>query len=181
MKRYAILLCFSLIAACASPVPKAVREPPQPQLTLAEARSSSAAVGARVRWGGTIAEIENRKAETWIEIVERPLDDDGEPRAGAVTRGRFLARVPEFLDPSEYAKGRLLTVSGVLDENVIRNIGEFPYTFPVVKVDTHYLWPRREARARRNIEPYPYYADPFWSPFWYDPWYPFGPYGHHHH
>lgn len=182
MKRLAILLCLSLIGACASPVPKAVRETPEPQLTLAEARSGSAAVGAHVRWGGTIAKVENRKAETWLEIVERPLGDNGEPRAGAVTRGRFLARVPEFLDPSEYASGRVLTVRGVLDENVTRNIGEFPYTFAVVKADTWYLWPRREARQRRDIDPYPYYADPFWSPFWpsfYGPWYPLG-YGHHY-
>lgn len=182
MKRYAILLCFSLIGACASPVPKAVRESPQPQLTLAEARSGSAAIGARVRWGGTIAKVENRKEETWVEVVERPLANNGEPRVGAVTRGRFLARVPAFLDPSEYATGRSLTVSGVLDENITRTIGEFPYTFAVVKVDTHYLWPRREARQRGNGGPYPYpyyYADPFWSPFWYDPAYSFGFYGHH--
>lgn len=182
MKRLAVLLCLSLIGACASPVPKAVRETPQPQLGLAEARSGSAAVGARVRWGGTIAKVENRAGETWVEIVERPLGDDGKPRAGAVTRGRFLARMPGFLDPSEYAPGRLLTVTGVLDESVTRNIGEFPYTFAVVKADAHYLWPRREARQGQYIDSYPYYpyyADPFWSPFWYDPWFPMGLYGHH--
>lgn len=181
MKRYAILLCFSLIGACASPVPKGVQDAPRPQLSLTEARNGPAAIGTHVRWGGAIAKVENRKDETWLEIVERALDDDGEPRANAATRGRFLARVPGFLDPSEYAIGRLFTASGVLDESVSRNIGEFPYTFAVVKVQEHYLWPQPQTRRRRGAGAYPYYADPFWSPFWYDSWYPFGLYTHHPH
>lgn len=183
MKRFLILLCLSLIAACASPVPKGVQEAPQPRLSLAEVRSGPVPVGARVRWGGTIAKLENRKDETWLEIVERPLANDGEPRMQADTRGRFFARVSGFLDPSEYAEGRAFTVSGVLEESVTRRIGEFPYTFAVVKAQEHYLWPRARERDRRqrSADPYPYYADPFWSPFWYDPWYPFGFYPHHHH
>lgn len=181
MKRYLILLCFSLIGACASPVPKGVQELPRPQLSLAEVRSGAAPVGARVRWGGNIAKVENRKDETWLEVVERPLDDDGEPQTNAVTRGRFLARVPGFLDPSEYAKGRAFTVSGAIEESVSRSIGEFPYTFAVVKAQDHYLWPRAQTRRQRSASPYPYYADPFWSPFWYDPWYPYGLHPHHRH
>ena len=31
-------------------------------------------------WGGTIASVENRKDETWLEIVARELGSSGRPR-----------------------------------------------------------------------------------------------------
>ena len=79
-----------------------------------------------VRWGGAIASVENRRDETWIEIVERPLNTDK-------SAGRFLARVDGFLDPA-------------------------------VRVEHVYLWPLPSRAARH------YYR----SPYWYDPWYPWG-------
>ena len=46
-------------------------------------------------------------------------------------------------------------------ESITRAVGDFPYRYPVVDVDTYYLW------AKPLPATYPYYYDPFW----YDPWY----------
>lgn len=167
MKAWLSASLFSLLlAGCASNVPKSISEP-LPGPSAAEARvQPSAHIGAHVRWGGTIAKVENHATDTWMEVVERALGPDGRPRQEDRSGGRFLARIPGFLDPAVYANGRQITVSGVIAEPVTRLIGEFPYTFPAVQVEEHYLWPPLPER-----QAYPY------SP-WYDPWYPWRPFPH---
>jgi len=72
------------------------------------------------------------------------------------------------LDPAIFAPKRLVTIAGSLDGNNTRTIGEHPYTYPVVHVEHIYLWPIPSRAAH-------YYR----SPYWYDPWYPWGyPYPH---
>lgn len=159
------LVLSSLLAGCAATaVPEAVREAPASTLTPTDVRAGPAPVGTYVRWGGTIAKIDNRKTSTWLEIVARPLDRNGKPRDEERNFGRFLAVFDGFLEPTEYATGRKVTVVGALQENQTGSVGEFPYVFPVVKATEHYLWPREPERV---------YA-PAPSPFWYDPWYPWG-------
>lgn len=147
-----------LLAGCASQIPRAVSEPAPSKLSVAQARASQGPIDRQVRWGGTIAKVENHKTETWIEVVERPLDNNGRPRQLDQSGGRFLARVDGFLDPVIYTLGRRITVAGLLQENITRPIGDYTYTFPVVKVTSFYLWPQL---------PQPVYRDP-----WYDPWHP---------
>lgn len=157
-------LCASLfgllLTGCASNVPKGIREAP-PGPSVAEARTrATELIGTRVRWGGDIAKVENHPTETWMEVVERNLDANGRPREEDRSGGRFIARIPGFLDPAVYAPGRQITVAGVLTEPLARKIGEFAYTFPTVKAEEYYLWPRLPERTA--------YPTP---PFWYDPWY----------
>ncbi|HXH04712.1 MAG TPA: Slp family lipoprotein [Candidatus Competibacteraceae bacterium] len=139
--------------------------------TLARALSDEKALlGSRVRWGGAIAKVENEAKETWIEVVEHPLAEDGWPRAGSASSGRFLGRVVGFLDPAIYAPGRLWTVVGTLEASQQRNIGAYPYRYPVVAVEQHQLWPERR---RPDVI---YLRDPFYDPFyrpywWYRPYY----------
>src|SRR4051812_21365403 len=165
---------FSLVlVGCASQVPRAVSEPPPSKLSVAEARANQGPLGANVRWGGTIAKVENRETETWIEIVERPLDSDGRPQPVDQSGGRFLARITGFLDPVVYAPGRAITVTGTLPEIITRPIGDYPYAFPVVKAASFYLWPLLPPRSS--------YQDPWYDPWYpwhhpfYDPWYPYYP------
>lgn len=127
--------------------------------------------GTRVRWGGNIVKVENHRDETWIEVVEHPLYDSGRPQSSNASEGRFIARIAGFLDPAIYAQGRQITVTGAVESSIQRTIGEYPYDFPVVKVDTYRLWEKRQ-----EPEVIYYYPDPFWnSRFWYDRfylWYP---------
>jgi len=120
----------------------------------------------RVRWGGEIAKVENQRAETWLEIVEHPLQRSGRPRDVSNSEGRFIARITGFLDPAIYDAGRQVTVIGTLTDKIQRTIGEYPYQFPVVTVENYQLW-----EERRDPEVI-YYHDPFWSPwYWPRPYY----------
>lgn len=167
-----------LLSACATSVPKSIQEAPKPALQLNEVRNNPP-VGARVRWGGTIAALQHKAQESWLEIVERPLDRDGMPLRGDTSGGRFIARVNGFLEPTVFKDGRLITVSGTISGKETRRIGEYDYDFVVVKTDEYYLWPQQsEHRAAQ------YYA-PYYGPMpygWYDPWYPWGyyPYWYRH-
>jgi outer membrane lipoprotein len=164
MKAIALFLTLTL-AGCASDIPRPIREAPAENIPLTQAlKTPDKYRGAAVRWGGAITSVENRRDQTWVELVERPLDTDGQPRDTDKSAGRFLARVDGFLDPAIFAPKRLLTVAGALDGNITRTIGEHPYTYPVVHVEHIYLWPMLSRAAHH------YYR----APYWYDPWYPWG-------
>jgi outer membrane lipoprotein len=169
MKIFAIfmvgLFSTGMLVGCATQMPVPIREKIATNPTIQEvAHNVDAYKGQRVRWGGMIQNVENRKSETIIEIVGRDLDKSGRPIESDKSTGRFLANKSGFLDPAIYAKGRSLTVVGTIETGVKRDIGEFSYFYPEVKVDTYYLWEKIQPR----------YVDPYW----YDPWYPWYPYGY---
>ena len=161
------LLAALLLAGCASQVPLVVRESPAGGPNILQVQANpSAYVGRPVRWGGIIVGVDNHKTETTLQIVSRPLNSEGRPRKTDATYGRFLARAQGFLDPAVYAPGREITVAGILEPSVTGTIGNYQYTFPVIKARMTYLWPPRPRYPRR-------YYDPYWYNPWYNPWYPF--------
>jgi outer membrane lipoprotein len=167
---FVLILLSGLMAACASPIPHEIRTPLSDAPSLGEARTDTqAGIGRRVRWGGTIVEVENMEKDTWIQVVSRPLDRDGAPQATDSSEGRFFARIDGFLDPAIYAADRDITVTGVLEQGLSRKVGEYPYLLPVVHAPHYYLWPRKAAYRRPD-----YVHDwipPFWSPWYGYPWY----------
>lgn len=159
-----IVAAAVLLAACAS-APASIGDAPPGDPTLPAVRTAPERYRAQtVRWGGVIASVRNLKDESELEVVGRRLDRNARPLAEDHSDGRFLARVTQFIDPAIYAVGREVTLRGELEESVARTIGEFPYTYPVVRVEAIYLWAQRPATAR-----YPDY-----DPFWHDPFYPWG-------
>ena len=118
----------------------------------------------QVRWGGAIIETENLADTTRLVVLSRPLFRDGEPRLTDENTGRFIAIVPGFLDPNDYASRRRVTVTGTLQGSQLDKVGEYPYRYPVVEAQAWYLWPR-------DTDRYHYYDDPWWyDPWWYRPW-----------
>lgn len=159
---FALLLA---LAGCATRAPDAISEPPPRDLSYNDVSGNvDAHRGARVRWGGTIANAENRPDETWLYVVVRPLDNAGRPRPNGFSPGRFIARVKGFLDPAVYTTGRAVTVAGNVAGTATRPIGEYPYRYITVDADTTKLWERIVER--------PYYRDPYYDPFFYDPFWP---------
>jgi outer membrane lipoprotein len=164
--RIAVVMLVALLGGCAGGVPAPIAGAPPGDPPLAAVRAAPQQyAGAEVRWGGQIVGVRNETEATQIEVVERRLDADGRPRAEDRSAGRFLARVAGFLDPAIYAAGRELTVRGQLAGTVERAIDEFRYTYPLVQAEHVQLWPER---------PPPLPAYPYYDPFWYDPWYPWG-------
>ena len=97
--------------------------------------------GATVLWGGMIIASTNLKDVTQIEILAYPLSSSQKPDLDKAPLGRFLAQQPGYLETRDYAQGRLITVSGELQQRYVGRIGESDYTYPVVRVSQHYLWP----------------------------------------
>ena len=161
------LLLIAGLGSCAIPPP--VYDPigetdfEGPPLALVRAQPDSF-LQIPVRWGGAIARVDNRRDVTELEIVEQPLNRRGWPIADDDSAGRFLAQIPGFLDPAIYAVGRSITVVGLLTGTKPGQVGDYRYTFPVVTVDHHRLWPER--RVPEVI----YVPDPYG----YGPVYPWG-------
>jgi len=156
---------FLLFAACASPPPPLASGP----FAVVDHMQavSGVARGTRVRWGGTVVATTPRAAETCFEIVAHPLDRTGRPYATDTTAGRFIACAAGFFDPAVYRLDREVTVVGTVAEAEEGRIGEFPYRYPKLTASTVYLWPERHAEYGPT-----WYPDPFWTPSYYGPWYP---------
>jgi len=168
------LVPILLATGCASNVPRAIQEAPAGNPTVGEVRDDiDPYQGVRVRWGGTIASVENRENETWIEVVATELGRYGRPKGSDYAFGRFIVRIEGFLDPQIYAEGRELTVAGEVESRLVRPIGEHPYTYPLVRASTYYLWPYYAGRGYH----YPYYHG-YYRPYGYR--YHLG-FGHRHH
>jgi len=181
------LLLALLLGACASQVPLNIREAPANNPSLGEVREHPADyLGRPVRWGGTLIETGNREDATRLVVLARPLSKAGQPEFTDNSAGRFIALVPEFLDPKVYAPERRVTVTGTLLRTEAGKVGDYPYTYPVVQAQAWYLWPREVERPYGYYDPWyddPWFHDPwYYRPWYHDPWYPFGyPYSHHHH
>lgn len=185
-----IALLGWLMSGCASNVPKSISQPVAGAPTLAAVVADPEVYrGRAVRWGGSIARIENRDNETWLEIVAMRLDAFGEPYREDRSAGRFLARTSGFLDPQIYARDRMVTIAGTLEGAEPGKVGEQSLMLPVVAATDAYLWPRRLDRRDDywcrygywGPSPYFRYRYPgLWGPYypgigWRHPgYYPYG-------
>jgi outer membrane lipoprotein len=169
-----LLPALLLLGGCAtSEVPQAIRDEPARSPSVAQAQQAPEPyLGRRVRWGGSVIEVRNRRRTTEIEVLSRPLKADGAPRDDGPGEGRFIALLQGFADPAEYPKDRLLTVTGRLQRVETRPVGEYPYPYPVVEVQSRYLWPEPPPPPPPYSYPGPWY-DPWYGPWhpWYGPWY----------
>ncbi len=190
MRILSISIVF-LLAGCASHIPVEIRDDiTEGSATINSVQSDFEAYeGRQVRWGGTIAAVENRENDTWIEVVARELNSWGEPLYSDVSSGRFLFRVDGFLDPAIYKVDREITVYGTIESRVVREIDDHPYNYVLVRAQSHYLWNDYEQRRYAWPYYYPYYpyyypyhyGFYFGHPFSYHPSYHFGFHHHWHH
>lgn len=111
-----------------------------PQQAVAQ---QEALKGSRQLWGGVIIASTSLQEATQFEILAYPLDDDQKPDTTQTPQGRFLARQDGYLETTTYSQGRLLTVTGTLQQSYSGRIGEADYTYPVLKIEQFFLWPRR--------------------------------------
>ncbi|MFW2374883.1 MAG: Slp family lipoprotein [Gammaproteobacteria bacterium] len=154
------ILLMTLVA-CTSQVPQIIKTAPanNPQLQQV-VDDPDKHLAQQVRWGGVILNTKNLQQSTRLTILAIALNDDGEPKTNGSSWGRFIANFSEFLEPSVYANGRMITIVGNIQNLETLKVGEYPYPHPVVRVTAHYLWPQPPASVNHD-----------WPPFWYDPWY----------
>ena len=168
----ALLLSNLLLTSCASNIPEDIKTAPVTNVGLESVRTHPEAFQSQpVRWGGIILETENTKAATHLTILALELNSFGQPITSDDSPGRFIAIVPQFLEPAVYAQDRMITVRGEFLHVESRKVGEFSYDYPVVEVKNYHLWPIELPSS--DMDAPPWWYDPWYSPYYY-------PHGHHH-
>ena len=94
---------------------------------------NNATLGKSVIWGGTILDIRNLKDITQIEILAYPLSSSHRPLLEKKPSGRFIIKQTGYLEASNYAAGKQLSVLGKISGQQSGKIGESSYTYPVIK------------------------------------------------
>ncbi|WP_456415694.1 Slp family lipoprotein [Thiolapillus sp.] len=179
MKKVLYLSVISLwLAGCASNIPQTITEAPAEAIFARQVQQAPDAYnGKQVRWGGEVLEVANTEQHTDVLVLGRELKNDGEPVKNSPVDARFIARFPGFREPSEFPQGQRITVSGVLSGVEVHNVGEYPYSYPVVNVSDVYRWPKKKLRDHYPYYPYPPYYGwrpyPGWPPWWAYPDYPY--------
>jgi outer membrane lipoprotein len=102
-----------------------------------------------IAWGGIIVASRNLASQTQLEILSYPLDEHGRPDREAKAGGRFIALHPGYLELTNYAEGRLVTMTGAVSETRAGSVGESRYVYPVLAVKTLFLWPTPEEEANK--------------------------------
>jgi len=135
-----ILFIATMLAACATS-PKFDTAGIDASVTPKRAVSEMPTLqGALVLWGGVIIVSNNHKDSTQIEILAYPLDSYQKPDREQEPLGRFLAVQAGYLETTDYAAGRLITVRGSLSDKRIGHVGEAEYIYPVVNKTQLHLW-----------------------------------------
>ncbi len=164
-----LFMCFS--TGCVRAISKELRARVDPSVTVDYAvNHPESAINKTVMWGGVIAGTRNLKEGTLLEVVQKPIFREGRPLDTDRSEGRFLALYQGYLDVAIYAEGREVTVAGRLKGMEQRQLGEIEYTYPLMKAEEVYLWPKRVEREHYY---YPYWYGP-WR-YWYSPRHPVGP------
>jgi len=162
-----ILVLSSTLVACSAKPVLPVAEPNPPVASVQQ--DVSAHQNMPITWGGIILETNNAEKQSEILIITKRLTSSTRPIEGDQTLGRFIARVDGFLDPAIYAQDREISIHGIIIGKDIRKVDSYDYTYPIVQVSQHHLWPVR-------VE----YNDGYYDNYWYAPYYHPYPYYHHH-
>lgn len=147
MKLLTTILATTLLSGCAGPRFQATNDTPkQPKDALA---NIDHLIGKTVVWGGVIADTQNLANSTRLEVVAYPLDYEQQPQSRKAATGRFLIEQPGYLEATDYAAQRKLTVEGIITGSQIGKVGEARYEYPVLKASKLHLWPQTPT----SIEP----------------------------
>jgi outer membrane lipoprotein len=90
--------------------------------------------------GGKIIHTEVNATSSEIIVLQLPLAGGDRPQVGDQSKGRFLIRSKQLLDPALYRRGMTITVVGKLVGNEPRTIDELKYNYPVIEPLEVKLW-----------------------------------------
>jgi outer membrane lipoprotein len=162
VKRLAIVCGFLLLLqGCTYAISPKMVEQSDGTLTFRQLQADPDTFkGKIIILGGIIAQIDNAKQGTVIEVVERPLDFWGKPKRTDKTGGRFLVVHVGYLDPMVYTPGSAITIAAEIEGTRSKALGEIDYSYPVVVSKELKLWPRERQSWDR-----PQWIDPLYDPY----------------
>lgn len=163
-------LCL-IAAACATAHDAGETAGGIPPITFAQVKTTPDSFkGQSVVFGGVVLSAKRLKDGTRIEILQLPLDRSSRPGMNLTqSEGRFVAIQREFLDPATLPYGTRVTVTGEVNGSITMPLDETDYTYPVIEIKKLQVWEGTDDAPSR-LRPYPgvgpYWAPPYWSPYW---------------
>lgn len=138
-KLFLLLFALQLVSCATKPVfdTSQVNRSLTPQSVLAERGISHGGIAI---WGGIILEINNLQDITQIEVLAYPLNASDRPLQDRAPLGRFIVRHAGFLEPTNFAQGRVLTVMGNIGDAQSGTVGDSTYEYPVINAEGLHLW-----------------------------------------
>lgn len=137
----AALICL-LLTSCGPVISKQVMSYTDPNINFFQLiNNPDFYKGKVVVLGGRIINTTVKKNETWLEILEQPLEARQRPKGTDETGGRFLVRYQDYRDPAVYAPGRSVTIAGEIMGKMVLPLGQGQYSYPVLYNRETYLWP----------------------------------------
>ena len=141
MKSLMLAGLAAFLMACTPAISKDSLRMADPNLTFPMlAKDPESYQGKNILVGGQILATSARDGETWVEILQKPLDWQHKPKDTDESYGRFLVRFPGFADPAIYAAGKKITFLGTVEGKKVQRLKEMDYTYPVLFPREHYLW-----------------------------------------
>lgn len=132
---------FALLTGCAAAISSESLKQADPNITFqALVKDPERYRGKIVLLGGQIITTTVREKETWVEVLQQPLDWQHRPQDTDVSYGRFLVHFGGFLDPAIYAAGKKVTVLGEVQGKRVQTLKEMESTYPVLLPREHHLW-----------------------------------------
>jgi outer membrane lipoprotein len=141
MKAFILMGLVVLLAACTPAISKDSLKMADPTLTFPMlVKDPESYRGKNILVGGQILATNARDGETWVEVLQKPLDWQHEPKDTDESYGRFLVRFSGFADPAIYSPGKKITFLGEVEGKKVQRLREMDYTYPVLIPREHHLW-----------------------------------------
>lgn len=150
MRIFILIVWAALLAACTQAIPQESLKTVDPSLTFQMLiRDPEQYQGKKILAGGQILGTTTHEGETWVEVLQKPLDWQHKPKDTDESFGRFLIRFQGFADPAIYTPGKKITVLGEVRGKKVQPLKEMDYVYPVLSPRDHHLWkPESEGGPR---------------------------------
>lgn len=136
-----LFVLMSFVVSCGPVISKNVMSYVDPSITFQDLiKNPDKFKGKTVVLGGRIISTSVKPEETWMEILQQPLESRQKPEDTDVSYGRFLVKFTDYKDPAVYSPGRSLTVAGQVLGKQIRPLGQIQYSYPVLLAREEHLW-----------------------------------------
>jgi outer membrane lipoprotein len=140
-KAFLILMAILPVWGCATPISEQALKQADPGIAFSElVKDPEKYRGRVVLLGGQIVSTTVKEGGTWVEVVQKPLGGQHQPKDTDDSEGRFLVDYADFRDPAIYAQGRKITVVAEVRGQRTLPLKEIQYPYPVLIPRETHLW-----------------------------------------
>ena len=96
-----------------------------------------------VLWGGILISIAHLENRTQLEVLNYPLFDNQKPDPDQPPYGRFIVLIDDYLEPTDFSEGGLVTIAGKISGTQKAKVGSSEQVYVIVEGDQIHLWPKK--------------------------------------